>query len=248
MTANNSEPLENPKLTGRPTAYSKELADSICDLMASGKGLREICGNSDMPGRTTILRWLDADEDFRSQYARARTHLMDFYAEEVLKIAFDESGDILIDQDGDKSKAVANHVKVQRDRLKVDSLKWTMSKLAPRRYGTEPETDEDGAEGGVAGLMRKIDGRTRSINVRWEKIERTIVDPANKPAAEPEPVRMLTYEPAPIPANIPPESWRALLRVLDAIEAHAPPDEPEPPSALLEAIEAAVQNYYSECS
>jgi hypothetical protein len=52
---------------------------------------------------------------------------MDFYAEQILTIAFDESGDIVIEQDGNRSKAVANHAKVQRDRLKVDSLKWITS-------------------------------------------------------------------------------------------------------------------------
>jgi hypothetical protein len=48
-------------------------------------------------------------------------------AEQILTIAFDESGDIVIEQDGNRSKAVANHAKVQRDRLKVDSLKWITS-------------------------------------------------------------------------------------------------------------------------
>jgi hypothetical protein len=32
-------------------------------------------------------------------------------------------------------RTVANHAKVQRDRLKVDSLKWIASKLFPRQYG-----------------------------------------------------------------------------------------------------------------
>jgi hypothetical protein len=96
-----------------------------------------------------------SNETFKSNYARAREGLMDFYAEQVLAISFDESGDIIIEQDGDKSKAVANHVKVQRDRLKVDSLKWTASRLFPKRYGDKME-------------LLGMDGSSGELVLRWE--------------------------------------------------------------------------------
>ncbi|MGY8683379.1 hypothetical protein Q2941_37225 [Bradyrhizobium sp. UFLA05-153] len=68
-----------------------------------------------------------------SRPLRAREALMDFYCEEILKIAFDDSGDFFIDKDKrGRDVVVADHARVQRDRLKVDSLKWIMSKLAPR--------------------------------------------------------------------------------------------------------------------
>lgn len=107
--------------------------------MVQGKGLLQICSAEGMPDRVTVYRWLEKHEPFRNKYARAREALMDFYAEQILVIAFDESGDIVIEQDGDKSKAVANHAKVQRDRLKVDSLKWIASRLFPKRYGDKME-------------------------------------------------------------------------------------------------------------
>jgi hypothetical protein len=58
---------------------------------------------------------------------------MDYYAEQILVISFDESGDIIIDNA--VGRPITNHAKVQRDRLKVDSLKWTASRLFPKRYG-----------------------------------------------------------------------------------------------------------------
>ena len=75
-----------------------------------------------MHDRVTVYRWLDANPDFRKRFARAREAQMDFYAKQILTIAFAENGDIVIDQDGDKFRAVANYAKAQRDRLKVDSL------------------------------------------------------------------------------------------------------------------------------
>lgn len=48
--------IEPPPLTGRPSKYTPQLAAEICDRMANGKGLREICSAPDMPNRSTVLR------------------------------------------------------------------------------------------------------------------------------------------------------------------------------------------------
>ena len=79
--------MENETTIGRPSGYSIDIAEEICERMANGKGLREICRADDMPDRTTVLRWLEKQADFRVQYARAREALMDFYQEEILRIA-----------------------------------------------------------------------------------------------------------------------------------------------------------------
>lgn len=243
-----AEPLENPNPMGRPSEYSQEVADAICDLMAEGKGLREICSREGMPGRTSVLRWLRDNADFRSQYARARIHLMDWYAEEIVRISADESGDVIIDQDGDKSRTVANHAKVQRDRLKVDTLKWIMSRLAPKRYGNNPEdllpADEHPVNGNeLADLMKAIDGRTRSVDsvsVRWENIERTIVTPGEKKPDEPETPRMITYQPVPPPADLTEDEWAKVNRVLAMIpdESDASADE------VFSVVEDALRKHF----
>ena len=59
---------------------------------------------------------------------------MDWYSEEILRIAFDDSGDLIIDGD----RVVGGHHVVQRARLKVDTVKWIMAKLAPRKYDDRP--------------------------------------------------------------------------------------------------------------
>jgi Bacteriophage Sf6, terminase small subunit-like len=70
--------------TGRPSSYTLEVADEICERMTKGEGLLRICSDEEMPSRVTVYRWLDANEAFRSKYARAREALMDFYAEQIL--------------------------------------------------------------------------------------------------------------------------------------------------------------------
>jgi hypothetical protein len=164
----------------RPTEYSPEVVEAICDQMVNGKGLLKICADDDMPGRTTIYRWLATNPEFRKRFAEAREALMDFYAEQILSIAFDESGDVILDQGKDgKTSAVANHAKVQRDRLKVDSLKWTASRLFPKRYGDKMELlGQNVEEGEAVNKISVITGVPRAgDSIQWKDPVRVIVHP-----------------------------------------------------------------------
>jgi disulfide oxidoreductase YuzD len=80
----------------RPTDFTPALGDRICDQLADGSSLRTICAAEDMPGKTTVFRWLaqaekrDAPEqliEFRDQYARAREAQADALADEIVNIA-----------------------------------------------------------------------------------------------------------------------------------------------------------------
>src|SRR5204863_1718328 len=106
-----------------------------------GERLREVCRDPDMPSRTNFLSWVDKDTGRQAQYARAREALMDWYAEEILDIAWDSSKDTI---PATKTKpARCDNEWVARSRLKVDTLKFLMSKLHPKRYGDKlPETVE----------------------------------------------------------------------------------------------------------
>jgi hypothetical protein len=108
---------------GRPSTYSDEIADEICERLAEGESLRSICSGDGMPRKATVFRWL-ADERlsvFRDQYTRAREEQAETLADEIVEIA---------DGDGDKESD-----NTQRDRLRVEARKWVASKLKPKRYG-----------------------------------------------------------------------------------------------------------------
>lgn len=124
---------------GRPSGYSQELADRLCEQLADGKSLRTICKSEDMPGKTTVLRWLRDNEDFRGQYARARDEQADSIADEMIDIA--DGGD-----GGD----------VQRDRLRVDTRKWVASVLKPKKYG-DSVTHKGDAENPLHYKVTKIE-------------------------------------------------------------------------------------------
>ena len=59
-------------MMGRPDSFSQQTADLICERLADGESLRSICRSEDMPGRTTVFKWLRELPAFADQYARAR--------------------------------------------------------------------------------------------------------------------------------------------------------------------------------
>lgn len=123
---------------GRPSIYSDEIVDAICERLADGRSLRSICTDSDMPGQTTVVRWL-ADEEklsFRIRYARAREIQADALFDEILDIADDGSNDWMDRKREDGSiEETLNHEALQRSRLRVDARKWMAGKLQPKKYG-----------------------------------------------------------------------------------------------------------------
>ena len=117
-------------------AYSKEAKETIFkevfDKVSKGAALRTVLKGEGMPDAVTFYKWLDKDEDKIKQYARATSERADSIFEDMLDIADDQEGDVYIDKDGNEQ---VNHNINQRARLRVDTRKWYLSKLAPKKYG-----------------------------------------------------------------------------------------------------------------
>lgn len=124
---------------GRPSSYTKKLGDLICQRMEAGETLRQICRDEGMPDRHTIFRWCEANEEFRTQYAQAREGLQDFWADEIVEISDDGTNDYMAVKRGDDEVEVVNHEHISRSKLRTDTRKWLMSKLAPKKYGDKLE-------------------------------------------------------------------------------------------------------------
>lgn len=124
---------------GRPSKFSQDMAENICEQIANGKSLRAICAEDGMPSATTVFKWLNDNQDFSEQYARARDRQADHYFEEIVEIADSVEAD---------SAAVA------KARLQVDARKWTLSKLAPKKYGEKTELDVKSSDGSMTPTVR----------------------------------------------------------------------------------------------
>jgi hypothetical protein len=137
-----------PHTTG--VEYSPELADRICEELAGGKTLTEICRADGMPNRATIWRWKEAHEDFRAKYERAQIDQAHGWADEIIEIADDGRNDWMERNGKDVTPGyVLNGEHVQRSRVRIDTRKFLMSKIVPRLYGDRVQAEISGPDGGA---------------------------------------------------------------------------------------------------
>lgn len=99
---------------------------------------------------STVFRWLSENKSFQEQYARAKEAQAEYYADEILDIADDGTNDWMdkLNSDGEVIGEVVNHENIQRSRLRVDSRKWLLSKLIPKKYGDKVQQEISGPDGG----------------------------------------------------------------------------------------------------
>ncbi len=118
-------------MTGRPSTYSAELADMICERIAKGESLNRMCKGDDMPAQSSVFKWLTEHKDFSEKYTRAREAQADVLFDEILEIADSQEDDVYI-KDGQE---FTNHDVIARAKLRVDARKWMAGKLRPKVYG-----------------------------------------------------------------------------------------------------------------
>lgn len=146
-------------MTGRPSIYTEELGELICTLIAEGKSLRSICLLEDMPNVSTVIKWLAKGDDgeqpfarFLAQYTKARAFQQDTLFDELLHIADDMSDDTI--HLPDEGKPVANSARINRDRLRIDTRKWMLGRMNPKKYGEKQTTVHEDAEGNGLPIQR----------------------------------------------------------------------------------------------
>lgn len=128
---------------GRPTDYTQDLADRICERLALGYSMRSVCKADDMPAMSSVFKWLREIPEFSEQYAKAKQEATDAMAEDLLDIADDGTNDYMEDADGNVKY---NGDSVQRSRLRVDTRKWLMSKMKPKKYGEKLDLTTNGKD------------------------------------------------------------------------------------------------------
>lgn len=130
---------QNTKPTrSSPIDYSPELATTICEQIALGKSMRTVCKADDMPSMSAVFRWLRDYDDFKEQYARACEERTEAMAEDIIDIADEASRDFIETEDG---RQIPNNEAIQRSKLRVDTRKWLMAKMKPKKYGDKLEVD-----------------------------------------------------------------------------------------------------------
>lgn len=120
---------------GRPTIFTPELAERLCQLIAEGRSLRRACRVEGMPDKETVRRWLGTQDEpvqledgslkagpytvFRAHYARACELRGEARNDEI---------------DDYKAKLIGKKIDPMTARVLIDATKWQASKEAPKKY------------------------------------------------------------------------------------------------------------------
>ena len=99
------------------TRYTRELADEVCRRLAEGASLREICREHNVP-ESSFREWIRNDRDgIAARYQTARVLQVEAWSDLILEISNREDLD------------------AQEKRVRIDSLKWLMSRIVPKKWG-----------------------------------------------------------------------------------------------------------------
>lgn len=113
-----TEPDTAPRGRGRPSAYTKALADTILRRMAEGETLTAICRDEAVPARGTVWAWQQAHPEFQDAYSHARKEQAQTWADATIDLA-------------DSASAEDWQVK----RLQISSRQWFAARQYPELFG-----------------------------------------------------------------------------------------------------------------
>lgn len=114
------------KKMGRPSLYTEQLADEICELMYDGLSLIKACDALELK-RSTVWHWMEQHPEFAVKCARARDAL--------IEVRLDKIADKI-----EKGKADPAHL-----RIEVSHEQWVAERMRPRVTRTEISGPNGGA-------------------------------------------------------------------------------------------------------
>lgn len=111
-----------------------EISAKVLEGMRSGLSAFKACQAAGVH-QSTFNGWLNDDAALAAEYAHAREDLIERIAQEVIDLSDADVGET---PDGKKDWAA-----IQKHKLQVDTRKWLLSKLAPKKYGDRIELTGD---------------------------------------------------------------------------------------------------------
>ena len=114
-----------------------DIMERICELLAAGQSMAQICRSKAMPAQSTVYRWIAESAEFSERYAHAREMQADMLADEIIEIA-----------ESCEPEAAA----VAKAKARIDARKWLAARLAPKKYGDRVDVS--------AGVAVKVETRS----------------------------------------------------------------------------------------
>jgi len=143
---------------GRPRKFNAEIAERICERLAEGEPLLDICQDKEFPSRRTVQRWVRSEPEFAYQYALARACALDDKCDEILAI-IDGKRPAGSDQD--------ERVRLARDIARCEEPRKHLAMVWPSKYGAQ-------GAGGMAELLPMLE-KNRNGDDAKDVTERPVI-------------------------------------------------------------------------
>jgi hypothetical protein len=113
-----------------PIPFHEGAADQITEAISEGVGLVTFLkSRPDLPGYSTVMRWVREIPEFAESYARAREDMADHDADKIADVA---------------QRVADGEIDPQAARVAIDAYKWSAGKRRPKRYGDKLEIENTG--------------------------------------------------------------------------------------------------------
>ena len=136
-----------PDKPAKPERDKDAICQAVLQGMRDGLSCFKSCQAAGIP-HSTFLKYVGEDSLLRDNYAHAREDLIERMAQEVMDLSDQE-----VPETGDGKK---DWQAIQKHKLQVDTRKWLLSKLAPKKYGDKLEVSGDPANPLVQRIERVV--------------------------------------------------------------------------------------------
>ncbi len=138
-----SAPRGGRRPGGSSTTYKAATAAIICRQLIEGRSLKAICRQEGMPGLRTVYDWLDQEESFSNQIARARRLQAHTFVDELQDI-------IAVCLDIVNGGRAGTMEQIQAAKVCADNYRWIAGRALPSAYGDKVLHTDASGEGPVA--------------------------------------------------------------------------------------------------
>lgn len=130
LPANPASGTKLPAKVGRPRSVDRvAILKQVCRAISKGDSVQEACREAGIRA-ARLHEWTREDSVLAGMYARAREQQAHSLAERAIAVSREAFG--------------RDTAGVQAARLEVDTLKWYVSKIAPKLYGERLVVEDEG--------------------------------------------------------------------------------------------------------
>jgi hypothetical protein len=111
------------QMAKKPVKIDADLMHKIADKLAVGETLKDILKSPNMPTYQGVMQAVLRDDDLFEIYRRGRVAQSEWHTDQIIRLAQEPLPEF-------EDNRLAN-AEVQRRRLEIDSLKWTLARNMP---------------------------------------------------------------------------------------------------------------------